>query len=692
MRPPYPLALLAILLALVSPVAAQAPDASAGPVRVTPDAIANYNSIQLRGAWRYHPGDDPAWADPAYDDSAWETLDIPRQLGGASTKSGWPGIGWFRLRLSVDPALAGVPMAIQLLHNGASEIYVDGRIVHTFGTVAATTGPEISYDPNRTPVPVVFDRPGEHVLVVRYSCTESADGATNLGRVLTGNVLPAGFQASLADAAAATTVYGTDLTVKAFFTTSFIGVLSAFGVLHLFLYLFDRRQRANLFYSLFAFSFALNSFCGLLMSSTHIGYEETAYVMMANRVFIGGIFVFFLAFLYAAYAFPIPKYYWAIVVAWVLIVFAITAAPITPIVMLSFPLGIFASVSAAMLAMVNAFRKRIDGSWIIGAGVIFLAIAMTAQLVAGIGLLPRTMQMVAFFAFIGLPLCVSAYLARAFVRTSRDLETKLVEVETLSAEAIEHERRETLLRAENERRAEELEEARQLQLSMLPKTVPDLPNLEIAAYMKPATEVGGDYYDFHVAEDGTLTVAVGDATGHGLKAGTLVTATKGLFNAMADEPDIARFFHRSSHALKRLNLRYLYMALMLAKVNGNHVRLSAAGMPPALVYRSASGEVEEVVIQGLPLGGGARFPYQEREIELAPADVLVFMSDGFPERFNASGEMLDYDVARRVLAESADRSAREIIDHFVNTGETWADGHPQNDDVTFVVMKVREQV
>lgn len=59
--------------------------------------------------------------------------------------------------------------------------------------------------------------------------------------------------------------------------------------------------------------------------------------------------------------------------------------------------------------------------------------------------------------------------------------------------------------------------------------MPNIPNLEIAAYMKPATEVGSTYYDFHVSKDGTLTVAVGDATGHGLKAGTFVTVTKSLF-------------------------------------------------------------------------------------------------------------------------------------------------------------------
>src|SRR5262249_29406297 len=66
---------------------------------------------------------------------------------------------------------------------------------------------------------------------------------------------------------------------------------------------------------------------------------------------------------------------------------------------------------------------------------------------------------------------------------------------------IEDARRRRELESENEQRARELEGARQLQLSMLPKSLPQLPHLDIEAYMKPATEVGGDYYDFHLAED-----------------------------------------------------------------------------------------------------------------------------------------------------------------------------------------------
>ena len=96
------------------------------------------------------------------------------------------------------------------------------------------------------------------------------------------------------------------------------------------------------------------------------------------------------------------------------------------------------------------------------------------------------------------------------------LEEQLEQVKELSAAALEHEK----VKAENERRARELEEARQLQLSMLPKGLPDLPHLDIAADIKTASEVGGkDYYDFHTSEDGTLTIVVGDANGTRVKGG-----------------------------------------------------------------------------------------------------------------------------------------------------------------------------
>jgi serine phosphatase RsbU (regulator of sigma subunit) len=255
--------------------------------------------------------------------------------------------------------------------------------------------------------------------------------------------------------------------------------------------------------------------------------------------------------------------------------------------------------------------------------------------------------------------------------------------------AIEDARRRQELEAENEQRARELEEARQLQLSMLPKEIPQLPHLEIAAYMKPATEVGGDYYDFHLSDDGTLTVAVGDATGHGLKAGTVVTAIKSLFNHLAQEPNIPAIFQKSSRALKLMNLRSLFMAMAMIKVKGYRLTLSSAGMPPVLIYRAEQKKVEEISLRGIPLGSLTAYSYRERDLDLAPGDVVVMMSDGFPERFNGRNEMLNYESARRILSEVSTLAPQEIIDIFIKIGDTWAAGRPQDDDVTFVVLKVK---
>lgn len=132
-------------------------------------------------------------------------------------------------------------------------------------------------------------------------------------------------------------------------------------------------------------------------------------------------------------------------------------------------------------------------------------------------------------------------------------------------QAREKELRQKLLEADNARKTKELEEARRVQLSMLPKTIPSVPDVDIRVYMKTAVEVGGDYYDFMPTEDGTLTLAIGDATGHGLQAGMMVTATKSLFNAFACFPDPVKILQDTSKALKLMGFRNLYMALRAEK-------------------------------------------------------------------------------------------------------------------------------
>jgi phosphoserine phosphatase RsbU/P len=258
-------------------------------------------------------------------------------------------------------------------------------------------------------------------------------------------------------------------------------------------------------------------------------------------------------------------------------------------------------------------------------------------------------------------------------------------VERMLAEA----RRRQEIEAENQQRAKEMEEARQLQLSMLPKGVPHLPNVEIAASMKPATEVGGDYYDWRLGADGTLTIAIGDATGHGLKAGTMVTVTKGLFNHLAEQSDLVATLSQTSRALKRMNLRSLYMAMTLVRLKGNHMQCSVAGMPPILIYRAATRTVEEIPLRGAPLGGLTDYAYRQAEIFLSAGDVVLLLSDGLPERFNAAGEMFGYDRSKEALVANAHVSPQAVIERLLQTGEDWAAGNAAADDMTFVALKMK---
>ncbi|HEY0047957.1 MAG TPA: PP2C family protein-serine/threonine phosphatase, partial [Pyrinomonadaceae bacterium] len=112
-----------------------------------------------------------------------------------------------------------------------------------------------------------------------------------------------------------------------------------------------------------------------------------------------------------------------------------------------------------------------------------------------------------------------------------------------------------------------------------------------------------------------------------------------------------------------------------------------AGMPPVLIYRSETKRVEEIGIKALPLGAIAKLAYQKQELQLFEGDVVLLLSDGFPEMFNESGEMLGFEKAAEVLPEIAANEPDEIIRRLVIIGQQWAGSRPPDDDVTFVVLK-----
>ncbi|GAB4372509.1 MAG: hypothetical protein Kow0042_15860 [Calditrichia bacterium] len=273
-------------------------------------------------------------------------------------------------------------------------------------------------------------------------------------------------------------------------------------------------------------------------------------------------------------------------------------------------------------------------------------------------------------------------------KNAKILESQL-RAEAAESKAKAAEAQAQVVEAENQRKSRELEEARQLQLSMLPKELPQLPHLDIAVYMQTATEVGGDYYDFHVGLDGTLTVVIGDATGHGMKAGTMVTAAKSLFNSYAPNPDILFSFREITRCIRQLNMGKMSMCLSMLKIQGDKLHMSSAGMPPSFIFRRDTRVVEEHLFKAMPLGTMEKFPYQIKDTTLQPGDTILLLSDGLPELENDRGEIYGYQRIRNGFENVAEKSPEEIVSYLKNEGAGWVNGADPDDDVTFVVIKVK---
>lgn len=285
---------------------------------------------------------------------------------------------------------------------------------------------------------------------------------------------------------------------------------------------------------------------------------------------------------------------------------------------------------------------------------------------------------IAFFSFL--------FGVRQYEINRREQKAQISE-SALQIKATEAEKR--ALEIENERKTKELEEARQLQLSMLPKELPDLPDLEIAAFMRTATEVGGDYYDFMVQDDGVLNVAFGDATGHGLQAGTMVTLMKGFFTSDASKLGLQEFLNHCSEVIKEINLGRILMSFSYLKIDNKNLQITSAGMPPIYYYHKETNQVEEIFIPGIPLGAIRNAEYTTAEKELKSGDTILLLSDGLPELMNHKEEMFDYPRVQEHFIDNIKKSPDTIIEKLVAAGDNWMAGRNQNDDITLVVIRVK---
>lgn len=246
-----------------------------------------------------------------------------------------------------------------------------------------------------------------------------------------------------------------------------------------------------------------------------------------------------------------------------------------------------------------------------------------------------------------------------------------------------------IIEKDNSRKTAELEEAKSLQLSMLPQYPPQVDTIDMGMYMRTSTEVGGDYYDYKLDEEDKLTVAIGDATGHGLKAGIVVATVKSYFQTLANKFNAVELLEQISLGIRNLQIRGMYMGLSIIKFDGRAVTIASSGMPPILIFRQATQQVEVLSLKGLFLGSDMLKPFESVTLELHPGDIILSMSDGLPELFNRERHQLEYDRIIERFKAVTHLPAADIINELNKLAEEWTKGKANEDDITLVVIKAK---
>ena len=438
--------------------------------------------------WKFKPGDDAGYKQVDWPDSAWMTVNSS-YLKTSDTAKSYRGIAWLRYRFQVDASLLNTPLSMVIKQGGASEIYLDGTLLCTLGTIGAKdkSGYKTSFDH-----PFIFSLQdtGWHTLAVRYDNTLLPPGGKSR----------AGITLGIYDANNYYSYYIPDREETVSILMLIVGVFVALSFIHLLLFAFYWKAVYNLFFGLYNFSIAFLAYTAYILSSN----DDFLVSSQAVNWLFYGFLLFGLSitgFVNNLFGRRKTRFYILLTIALLLPLLYIVHSRIGASVLVIYILFV---VIEGFFLIIRAMFRRERGAFIVGGGII-LFFCVVAILIVGLSVnggeidTSKTSEWVGaslgtmFIALlVSFPISISAYLAWQFSNTSNRLKKQLDEVERLSVE------KQQILEDQNEQlelqvfeRTKELKVEKQKSDDLLLNILPH----EVAEELKEKGESKAQYYD-----------------------------------------------------------------------------------------------------------------------------------------------------------------------------------------------------
>ncbi len=633
--------LLLLLLLPLSAYAAPAVDKPKNDNTASADSLVHVrlgeSTVELAGPWKFQVGDDPAWAQPDFDDSKWEDVDLTPGSRGialgwtARGHAGHSGYAWYRLKAQVLGANRSLALKMPQDFDDAYQVFINGQRVGEFGRFTPHGVTAYSALPTAFRLPKAV-RDGEVTIAIRMWM----DSATPFNSPDAGGLHE---PPELGYASVISSQVRLDWDDNAHYVGSgFLEMLvMVMALLMAFtLYWLDRHEKSYLWLALVCEASLLSVAPVLLINfTTWLGLTE--YVIIHDVIAFPlriGLWV-----LFWGYWFRLERMRALHCAVWTLVaILAIGTAMLrpplygehVPVQAANFlhPFLLIVNLGLGVLLLLVAYRGfyKNKGEGGLAAAAVILAVIANYQHELRLIHVQTTFMVFGFTVSLGSLSTILSVLIITVMLLGRFI---------------------TAQRAKEQWKME-IAQARHIQQVLIPNELPQLNDLHVESQYRPAREVGGDFFQIVPNDkDGTSLIAFGDVTGKGLQAGMLVALIIGAIRSSAEHDNNPRRILEvlNDQLVERDSASATCMVLRFSQ-NGVVELANAGQLPPYL------NGIEMQIEGALPLGiiSGIDFPVTSFKLE--PGDALLMMSDGVAEAQNAEGELFGFGRIEQMLRDS----------------------------------------